>query len=609
MDARVEVLGRWATRTALVFAALFVPFHRTPVLAAIGAVLGLVGLVTAVAAEEEKRTVQALGLFLNVAGIAGMYAQRWAERYVKSLRDTPYLTAADLRAAPAAAFFAPVVLGGLLVLLTKSNLPSGKSAYDAEIPPAKVEPLDVVLGTAKGKPIVLKHEDRYLHMLVAGTTGTGKTSRVLKPMIWQDLQAIKAGKKMGITVIEPKGDFAADVARMCEDLEIPHLFINPENPGSPRFNPLEGDPVTAAEITRTVFAALFGKQEAFFALNQAIAARNIVLLLKAVKGDDVDLMDMANALRDYSYMRNLVTQLERKDGRSPLVDYFKAEVLGMEEKAKQFQLGLRLQLDNIINNRMLSNVLCGKSDLDLDKHLEEGGVLIANTCLGTLGALGDAFGQFLIMHFQNAVFRRPSSPSATPHMLYVDEFPRYVNADFERLLAIGRSFRCGACLAVQTTAQIQLEERKAFKDTILETCRNKVVLNLGSADDAERFASEFGRDEVLVHQKSYNRTGVVLPWAWDSVREEQELKERYPYTQLMELPVFTAVVRIVRRGEPVKPVLARLDLSPWDKKRNAARRERAVKRGPELVGFPEPQKGVKVVMQPAKPKKDDDFFS
>jgi hypothetical protein len=289
------------------------------------------------------------------------------------------------------------------------------------------------------------------------------------------------------------------------------------------------------------------------------------------------------------------------------VDYFKAEVLGMEEKAKQFQLGLRLQLDNIINNRMLNNVLCGKSDLDLDDHLANGGVLIANTCLGTLGALGDAFGQFLIMHFQQAVFRRPLPPQM-PQMLYIDEFPRYVNPDFERLLAIGRSFRCATCLVVQATAQIQLEEKRAFKETVLETCRNKVVLNIGSADDAKRFAAEFGEREALTRMKTYNRTGLLVPWAWDSIREQQDTEERYPYTKLMELQKFRAAVRIVRDGQPLEPVMADLDLSPWDKRRARGRVRKRV-RTPELVGFPDAKKqGINIVMKPVKAKKDEDFF-
>ncbi|HHV79251.1 MAG TPA: hypothetical protein GXX40_06530 [Firmicutes bacterium] len=62
---------------------------------------------------------------------------------------------------------------------------------------------------------------------------------------------------------DPKGDPAQDVYKMCRGLDISCTFVNPECPGTARFNPLEGDPETAAEIMRTVLVHQFGRQEAF----------------------------------------------------------------------------------------------------------------------------------------------------------------------------------------------------------------------------------------------------------------------------------------------------------------------------------------------------------
>lgn len=54
-----------------------------------------------------------------------------------------------------------------------------------------------------------------------------------------------------------------------------------------------------------------------------------------------------------------------------------------------------------------------------------------------------------ILHFQQAVFRRQGAEqSRTPHILYIDEFPRHMNLDFQRLLAIGWSFTCAIVLAL-----------------------------------------------------------------------------------------------------------------------------------------------------------------
>jgi type IV secretory pathway TraG/TraD family ATPase VirD4 len=213
---------------------------------------------------------------------------------------------------------------------------------------------------------------------------------------------------------------------------------------------------------------------------------------------------MVDVLRDQSLLAMYVKSLERREGESALTQYFKTEVMGdLKDKMQQFTLGLRLQLEDITGNQMMRRVMVGKSDVDLDRHLSDGGaVLIINTAMGELGKLGDAFGQFIMMHFQQAVFRRKGTErTRTPHILYIDEFPRYVNPDFERLLAIGRSYRCATVLALQTTAQMVHEDRPTFREIVLETCRNKIVLNLGSEDDARRFSREFGEYEYIISNR------------------------------------------------------------------------------------------------------------
>jgi type IV secretory pathway TraG/TraD family ATPase VirD4 len=333
---------------------------------------------------------------------------------------------------------------------------------------------------------------------------------------------------------------------------------------------MSGEPELVAEIMRTVLRSLFGRQEAFFRLNQEVAARNTALLVKKIKGEDATMLDMVEALREQSILAMMVSNLEKAEGESALTQYFKTEVMGdMKDKMQQFTLGLRLQLEDITGNQMMRRVMIGKSDVDLDKHLAEGGVLIINTAMGELGKLGDAFGQFIMMHFQQAVFRRKGTErTRTPHVLYIDEFPRYVNPDFERLLAIGRSYRCATVLALQTTAQMVHEDRPTFRDIVLETCRNKIILNLGSEEDAKRFSKEFGEYELLKQTPSYKRDGMlIIPWRLDSMREEFRTKERYSYTDLMELPRYHAVVRTVVDGQPQQPVLGKLELSNWDRQR------------------------------------------
>lgn len=50
------------------------------------------------------------------------------------------------------------------------------------------------------------------------------------------------------------------------------------------------------------------------------------------------------------------------------------------------------------------------------------------------------------------------------------------------------------------------------------------------------------------------------------MKENIASKGCFSYTDLMELPKYHAVVRVVMDGEPQQPVLGKLELSKWDKK-------------------------------------------
>jgi len=540
-------------------------------------------------------------LYISLATLGAVALKQATSSWAVSVAGLPYLTNSDIRAFSQTIFLAPYIVGAIVFLALWFR--SAGSEASGNLPATSAKPLDVVIGYASSGPVVIKKDDRYLHTLVTGTTGTGKTSRVLKPMIWQDLKALKAGHKLGLTVVEPKGGLAQDVYEMCRDLDLPCTFINPEWPGTAKFNPLEGDPETAAEIMRTVLVHLFGRQEAFWRANYELAARNIVLLLKHVKGDDVTMEDLIDALRNYRKLSAYVKRLEvgpAERSKKSLADYFRIEVLE-NEKSQQFLMGLRLTLEDLTGNSMLRRVLCAPSDIDLDRHLDQGGVLVVNTAMGPLGRLGDAFGQFFILHFQQAVFRRQGTEQTrTPHVLYIDEFPRYMNPDFERLLAIGRSFRCATVLALQTTAQALLDEKRVFRDVMADNTRNKIILNPGTAEEAEYFAAQLGEYETVLRQKQYKRQGTLIyPWYANGYRETEKMKARYPYTDLMELPRFHAVAKVVCNGQPLPPVTVRLELCEWDRRRNKGQ-EFTGKKKLEVRGIPERTRKLRVkVKKPA----------
>lgn len=414
-----------------------------------------------------------------------------------------------------------------------------------------------------GEPIYWKGDDLFTHMLVVGATRSGKTATILKPMIYQLLLLKKRGVKLGISVIEPKGDVAMMVREIAEEMGLPFIHIDPTREDTHKFNPMEGDIDTVAEATVVVLKGLFGKQDAFFATVQELSARNVTRLLKELYGDKLDITDVLNTLRDPEVLKKRVAELKARDGMTDLVHFFESELLGsMADRYRQFVIGLRAQLENIISNEALRRIMTGKSDVDIDKHFEEGGILAVNTALGMLRKSGDAFGQFITMHLQNGTFRRKGTEKTRiPHFMIVDEYSRYINPDVEIFLSLAAEYRVAGIFATQSLSQLEVEsgdiDGKAIKRSILTNTRNKIVFGGLSSEDAKEFAEEFGKDRILMRQSTY-KNRILIPRFFPEQYRDTEIEEyRFTFTDIMDaLPRFHFIHKLLVDGKPQQPSIA-----------------------------------------------------
>ncbi len=406
--------------------------------------------------------------------------------------------------------------------------------------------------------------DCFTHMLIVGPTRCGKTATVIKPIIDQLLLMKKRGIPLGMSVVEPKGDVARMVFEKCRKLDMPCVHVDPEKSDSAVFNPMEGDMDDVAEATVVVLKSMFGKQEAFFATVQEVAARNITKLLKRLYEDDINLTDVVKTLRDPTMLEGEVQKLWQKEGESDLVQFFRSELLGAQrERYQQFVLGLRAQLENLTSNRYLERVISGRSSINIDRHFAEGGILAVNTAMGKLRKAGDAFGQFVVMHLQNGTFRRPGTEATRiPHFLIVDEYSRYINPDVELFLSIAAEYKTAGIFAIQSLGQLEVESgkinAKAMKQSIMTSCRNKIAFGGLSFQDALEFSREFGKKQIIRRESTFKQQMLIPNILPESYRDTEKEEDRIFPTQLMYgLPRFHYVALLLQGGTPQPPILAK----------------------------------------------------
>ncbi|MCM3716269.1 type IV secretory system conjugative DNA transfer family protein [Alkalihalobacillus oceani] len=415
-------------------------------------------------------------------------------------------------------------------------------------------------------------KDAFTHSLIVGPTRCGKTATVIKPIIETILEERAKGKKVGLSIIEPKGDVVRDVKEICDAIGEPMVYIDPLNPKeSDTINVMKGPTSDIAEATASVLKSMFGKQEAFFQTVQELSTRKITTLLKRIYGDNMYLVDVLANLRSETKLKQNVERLRQMNTDPELVSTFDDELLNGKdaEKFRQHVLGLRAQLDNLMSNEYLKPLISQPSTFDLDEHFRKGGILGINTAIGKLAAAGDAFGQFVAMHLQLATFRREGTElTRIPHYLIADEYSRYINPDVERFLSIAAEYRVAGIFAIQSTGQLEVESGKisarAMKKAIMDSTRNKIIFGGLAAQTAKELSEELGKD--LVREREQTFDGNPLKQLHPRmVRDREVEKERFPFTVLMDgIPAYHFIHKLVINGQSKPPGIARGRFLPQD---------------------------------------------
>lgn len=360
------------------------------------------------------------------------------------------------------------------------------------------------------KPVILRYKDRFLHMLILGPTGSGKTSQTIIPLINQDIQNLEAG----VTVLEPKGDLAEKVYAMAEYYGRKAVYFNPLLPNCPYFNPLYGDEEDVVENIATTFRMLSNGSSDFFKDQNETLIRNSLKVLKRLYGNKATFIDFYRLITNSNGIgRKMITAFSRINAENEAIQrenediasYFLNDYFNEKSKTYEHCSDVRAKVSKIISNKYLRKVLNppnGENDVDFDKILADGGVLTISTAQGKLRDLGRFLGYFLILQLQSAVFRRPGNENTRrAHFLYIDEFQVYANPGFADMLTQGRSYRVASHLATQNRALIGMgsgQEGKDFIELVSTNARNVVIYPGGNATDAKYYSDQFG--EIIKHE-------------------------------------------------------------------------------------------------------------
>ena len=430
------------------------------------------------------------------------------------------------------------------------------------------KPGDVVLCQNKEtkQKVILPCKDRFLHMLVLGPTGSGKTSQIILPLLNQDLQNPEAG----VTVIEPKGDLAEKAYAMAQYYGRKAIYFNPIMESCPTFNPLYGKEEDVIENIVTTFKMLNPDSAQYFQDMNEQLLRNALKVLKRTKGNHATLIDLSRLISNTGGSGRKLVQGEFNSMEAPtdamakenedIANYFLSDYFNEKSKTFENTSGVRSQVAKIVSNKFLRKVLnpTGKSDIDFDNHLETGTVICISTAQGKLRDLGRFLGYFIILNFQSSTFKRPGNENTRRnHFLYIDEFQSYSNPGFADMLTQGRSYRVASQLATQNRALIGMgsgKDGEDFIELVSTNARNIVLFPGGNFNDAKYYSEQFGEIDKVTIGESSSKTaasplvvGKMQP-AKDTYQIKEETEARMSPTDIILRPFGEITYSIVQKN-------------------------------------------------------------
>lgn len=454
----------------------------------------------------------------------------------------------------------------------------GFRSSNVEMKPGDVK---IAINKESGKVEILPFKDRFLHMLVLGPTGSGKTSQTIIPMINQDIQ----NPNCGITVIEPKADLAEKIYAMAKNYDRPVIYFNPILPDCPYFNPLFGKEEDVIENIATTFKMLSPDSPQFFMDMNENLVRNALKVLKRTLFNDATFIDLYTLIANpggagrkmvMNFSRMNAESAEIAKENSDIAQYFLNDYFNEKSKTYEHCSAVRTQVGKIISNKFLRKVLnppAGRNDIDFDKHLAEGGVIAIATAQGTLRDLGRFLGYFIILQFQASVFRRPGTEDTRlAHFLYIDEFQVYANPGFADMLTQGRSYRVASHLATQNRALIGMgrgQEGKDFIELVSTNARNIIIYPGGNALDAKYYSDQFGEylkrtTQKGVSSQKFNPLYGFQKMSYDniSVRETEAMEARFSPSDLMYRPFGEITYLLIKNNSIQTPEVGLIEYIP-----------------------------------------------
>jgi DNA helicase HerA-like ATPase len=335
--------------------------------------------------------------------------------------------------------------------------------------------LGIPLRASDGLPVI-ESADRFKHLFVLGSTGSGKTTFFLN--------LIKEEIGNALIVLDPNGDLAERVAGLTQQDRL--VYIDKNHPIS--LNPLGRNYLNRSENANELIEVV---NSAVMALTDDQQMPITVLMAKIIR----------NAVRVFSdeqmNIEYLGQFLEYKAERAKVPDRYWQEfdITPRGQRNEQAESAKRIsaRLALFYEDENLVPFVRGKYEFNIPEVVEKKRIIVFN--LKGFDDESTAFIGGLVSNAVKSYYLHQATKRSEPLFFYCDEYHLFINKLFARFLAEARKYNISMNFAGHSLKQVD----KNLSSMILSSCFVKVALTCG-AEDGELLAKELNINPVEIQK-------------------------------------------------------------------------------------------------------------
>lgn len=403
--------------------------------------------------------------------------------------------------------------------IKKSNVSSASLSHSE---------LNLIIGKDKNaNEIILEENGLYQNILITGTIGTGKTSSAMYPFTEQLLK-FKANfpkEKLGMLVLDVKGNYHSQVKKYCEKYNRIHDFMVLSLDGTIKYNPLDKPNLKASILANRLktILTLFSNNngEAYWLEKVEQILTECIKLCRLYNDGYVTFVEIHKLVTNPNYylskiniLRNnfISGKLSKEDCFNLLtsIEFFEKEFLKLDTRTMAI---LKSEITRItgcfVSDYQVQKVFCpSKKDINFKGFkslISSGKILVLNMNLSEYKNLSKIIAAYLKLDFQTEVMARLAKANLNirPVVFISDEFHEYVTTTDADFFAQSREAKCINIVATQSYTSLlnTLNNQNATK-AIIQNLVNKFWFRTDDIYTIEDAQKQLGKEEKTKYSKT-----------------------------------------------------------------------------------------------------------